>query len=211
MQPQAPPSSDPPPSLPEHWASAQPRSDLFKQEPVNGVEGQGEGGDDVESKEQPLHVSGVAVGGDGAPGSALLKTAGLGDGQGLVQGPRLQLTVPAPGAQQDLPPDTPPPITSSSQSAAAGAAAMQSQPQGELAAGEPAAAAVASDSTEMAAAAATAAGDIDGPASLAGVPAHLPAGLHHLTRHWLPEGQRGEAVLRQLGAADLKAADHLIK
>ncbi|GAB4818238.1 hypothetical protein N2152v2_005284 [Parachlorella kessleri] len=45
----------------------------------------------------------------------------------------------------------------------------------------------------------------------AGSTAHLPTGLHHLTRHWLPEGQRGEAVLQQLGAADLKAADHMIK
>ena len=40
----------------------------------------------------------------------------------------------------------------------------------------------------------------------------LPTGLHHLTRHWLPEDERGEAaVLNRLGAPDVRAAEAMIK
>lgn len=39
-----------------------------------------------------------------------------------------------------------------------------------------------------------------------------PQGLHHLTRHWLPEEARGgEAVLERLGAPDVKAAEQMIR
>ena len=39
-----------------------------------------------------------------------------------------------------------------------------------------------------------------------------PAGLHHLTRHWLPEDERGEAaVLQRLGAPDVRTAETMIR
>lgn len=38
-----------------------------------------------------------------------------------------------------------------------------------------------------------------------------PHGLHHLTRHWLPEEVRGEVVLQRLGAADIRAAEQMIR
>jgi hypothetical protein len=38
-----------------------------------------------------------------------------------------------------------------------------------------------------------------------------PQGLHHLTRHWLPEEVRGEAVLQRLGAPDVRAAEQMIR
>lgn len=38
-----------------------------------------------------------------------------------------------------------------------------------------------------------------------------PPGLHHLTRHWLPEEARGEAVLERLGAPDIKTAEQMIR
>lgn len=40
---------------------------------------------------------------------------------------------------------------------------------------------------------------------------HPPQGLHHLTRHWLPDEARGEAVLQRLGASDVRAAEQLIR
>ncbi len=40
---------------------------------------------------------------------------------------------------------------------------------------------------------------------------HPPQGLHHLTRHWLPEEARGEAVLQRLGAPDIRTAEHMIR
>lgn len=40
----------------------------------------------------------------------------------------------------------------------------------------------------------------------------LPGGLHHLTRHWLPEQERGgEEVLQRFGADSSKAAEQMIK
>lgn len=41
--------------------------------------------------------------------------------------------------------------------------------------------------------------------------AHHPPGLHHLTRHWLPEEARGEAVLHRMGAPDMRTAEHMIR
>ena len=60
----------------------------------------------------------------------------------------------------------------------------------------------AEEEEEGAAATPTAAGEGAAP---------LPGGLHHLTRHWLPETDRGEAVLQRLGADSIKAAEHMIK
>lgn len=38
-----------------------------------------------------------------------------------------------------------------------------------------------------------------------------PHGLHHLTRHWLPDEARGEAVLQRLGAPDMRSAEQMIR
>lgn len=48
-------------------------------------------------------------------------------------------------------------------------------------------------------------------AAAGGEPHHPPQGLHHLTRHWLPEEARGEAVLQRLGAPDIRTAEHMIR
>lgn len=107
--------------------------------------------------------------------------------------------------QQQQPPQLPAPVP-------AGGPEQPSEPKGE-----PAAAAAMGAGCTSAAALPEAAQPALAAAALApagagaGTGGHLPPGLHHLTRHWLPEGARGEAVLRQLGAADLKQADHMIK
>lgn len=40
---------------------------------------------------------------------------------------------------------------------------------------------------------------------------HPPQGLHHLTRHWLPDEARGEAVLEHLRAPDMRTAEQMIR
>lgn len=36
-------------------------------------------------------------------------------------------------------------------------------------------------------------------------------GMHHLTRHWLPDDARGDAVLQRLGASDVRSAEQMIR
>lgn len=40
---------------------------------------------------------------------------------------------------------------------------------------------------------------------------HPRPALHHLTRHWLPEDERGEGVLDRFGAPTLEAARHMVR
>jgi len=39
----------------------------------------------------------------------------------------------------------------------------------------------------------------------------VPKHLHHLTRHWIAPDNRGERAISRLGAADMKAAEHMVR
>lgn len=63
---------------------------------------------------------------------------------------------------------------------------------------------------------AAAAGEGAGAAGAAAAPgeggqAPRAGPLHHLTRHYIPEAERGEAVLGRLGAPDIRTAEQLVR
>lgn len=53
--------------------------------------------------------------------------------------------------------------------------------------------------------------DPDTPSIEAAAGSHPRPALHHLTRHWLPEDERGEGVLERFGAPTLEAARHMVR
>lgn len=110
------------------------------------------------------------------------------------------------GRQPPAPFPPQPAAAAAEPAAAPGEAAQPSGLRGQAAA-EPAADAAAAASEQL---------DELG-AALPAQPADEPVGqpprpgLHHLTRHWLAEEDRGEVVLQRLGAPDVRTAEQMVR